>query len=105
MTITLERKKEFRQGGATKGETAMLKTTQLQDEMTAWRHDFHRRPELQFDLNSTSDLVVDLLASFGLEVHRGLGQTGVIASARVQAASRRADGYCFPRRRRPRHER
>ncbi len=78
MTITLERKKEFRQGGATKGETAMLKTTQLQDEMTAWRHDFHRRPELQFDLNSTSDLVVDLLASFGLEVHRGLGQTGVV---------------------------
>ena len=51
---------------------------QLIRDMTAWRHDFHRNPELGFDLSRTSARVADLLESFGLEVHRGVGQTGVV---------------------------
>lgn len=47
-------------------------------EMTGWRQDFHRRPELGFDLPHTSARVAELLEEFGLEVHRGVGQSGVV---------------------------
>lgn len=55
-----------------------LKTGPLHSEMQGWRRDFHAHPELEFDLERTSARVAELLQSFGLEVHRGLGQTGVI---------------------------
>lgn len=50
----------------------------LHDLMVGWRHDFHRHPELGFDEHRTSARVAELLESFGLEVHRGIGQTGVV---------------------------
>ncbi len=53
-------------------------TGPLVEQMTGWRRAFHRHPELEFDLPHTSARVADLLESFGLEVHRGLGQTGVV---------------------------
>jgi len=46
--------------------------------MIAWRHDFHRNPELGFDEYRTAARVADLLESFGLDVFRGVGQTGVV---------------------------
>jgi len=46
--------------------------------MTAWRHDFHQNPELGFNEHRTSRQVADLLVNFGLEVHTGIGQTGVV---------------------------
>lgn len=55
-----------------------MKTQALQDEMTGWRQAFHRQPELEFDLPRTSEAVANLLESFGLEVHRGVGQSGVV---------------------------
>lgn len=53
-------------------------TADLNDEMTAWRHDFHRHPELGFDEVRTSARVAALLESFGLQVHTGIGRTGVV---------------------------
>ena len=47
-------------------------------EMTGWRHDFHRHPELGFDEHRTAARVAELLRSFGLEVHEGVGGTGVV---------------------------
>lgn len=47
-------------------------------EMMGWRHDFHQHPELGFEEHRTSRRVADLLRSFGLEVHEGVGNTGVI---------------------------
>mmetsp|Transcript_54315 Transcript_54315/g.74208 ORF Transcript_54315/g.74208 Transcript_54315/m.74208 type:complete len:400 (-) Transcript_54315:503-1702(-) len=49
-------------------------------ELTAWRHDFHRHPELGFQEHRTSRLVSTRLASFGLEVSDGIGGTGVIGT-------------------------
>ncbi len=49
----------------------------LQDMMT-WRHDFHAHPELGFNEHRTAARVAALLESFGLEVHRGIGRTGVV---------------------------
>jgi amidohydrolase len=50
------------------------------DEMTAWRRDLHAHPELGFEEARTSELVAERLAAMGLEVHRGLGRTGVVAT-------------------------
>ncbi|MCW5649733.1 MAG: amidohydrolase [Ramlibacter sp.] len=47
-------------------------------EFTALRRDIHAHPELAFQENRTSDVVAERLASWGIEVHRGLGQTGVV---------------------------
>ena len=46
--------------------------------MQAWRRAIHRHPELGFDELRTAALVADLLESFGLQVHRNVGQTGVV---------------------------
>lgn len=56
----------------------LLPTVPLQTEMTAWRHDFHAHPELGFEETRTAQRVAELLASFGVEVHQGVGQTGVV---------------------------
>ena len=56
-----------------------------QAEMTAWRHDFHRHPELGFKEVRTSDIVAEKLASWGIEVHRGIAGTGVVGVLRGQS--------------------
>lgn len=55
-----------------------MKTETLKTAMTEWRHDFHQHPELGFDEHRTAEKIAGLLESFGLEVHRGIGQTGVV---------------------------
>ncbi len=57
----------------------MARTSAFQGDMQAWRHEFHQHPELEFDLGWTSARVAELLSGFGLEVHRGIGQSGVVA--------------------------
>ncbi|WP_184879587.1 M20 aminoacylase family protein, partial [Mesorhizobium sangaii] len=50
---------------------------------TAWRRDFHRYPELLFDVDRTAARVADLLRSFGCdEVATGIGRSGVVAVIR-----------------------
>ena len=50
--------------------------------MQAWRHDIHRHPELAFEEQRTADKVARLLTEFGLEVHTGIGNTGVVGVLR-----------------------
>ena len=50
----------------------------FQEQMTDWRQDIHAHPEIAFQENRTSDLVAEQLESFGIEVNRGLAQTGVV---------------------------
>ncbi len=70
------------------------------DDLTAWRRDIHAHPELGFEEIRTSDLVAQKLESFGLEVHRGLARTGIVASLRVgnspRAIGLRADMDALP---------
>lgn len=45
----------------------------LLDEITGWRHDFHRHPELQFNTNRPSRIVAEKLAGFGCdEMHTAI---------------------------------
>ncbi|MFC3320541.1 M20 aminoacylase family protein [Mesorhizobium cantuariense] len=54
---------------------------------TAWRRDFHRYPELLFDVDRTAARVADLLRSFGCdEVAPGIGRSGVVAVIRGGSA-------------------
>jgi amidohydrolase len=49
-------------------------------EIAQWRHDFHRHPELLFDVHRTAGKVAQLLREFGCdEVVTGIGRTGVVA--------------------------
>ena len=53
---------------------------ELLPEITAWRHDFHRHPELQFEVHRTAARVAELCRAFGCdEVVEGIGRTGVVA--------------------------
>jgi hippurate hydrolase len=49
------------------------------DELTAIRRDFHAHPEIGFEERRTSGIVADKLSQWGVEVHRGIGGTGVAA--------------------------
>jgi len=73
---------------------------QAHAEMTAWRQDIHANPELGFEEQRTSDLVADKLKSFGCEVHRGVGKTGVVGRLQVGNSTRsiglRADMDALP---------
>lgn len=51
-------------------------------EMTAWRRHLHCFPECGFDVQQTADFIADKLASWGIEVVRGIGQTGLVGILR-----------------------
>jgi hippurate hydrolase len=70
-------------------------------EATEWRRDFHRHPELLYELPRTSARVAELLRSFGCdEVVTGLGRTGVVGVIRGRGRGRtiglRADMDALP---------
>jgi len=73
---------------------------QFHDELTAWRRDIHAHPELGFDEHRTAEAVADKLQAFGLEVHRGIGKTGVVGRLRAGNSPRsvglRADMDALP---------
>ena len=48
------------------------------DELTAIRRDLHAHPEIGFEEVRTSGIVAEKLKQYGIEVHRGLGGTGVV---------------------------
>nr|WP_267973140.1 M20 aminoacylase family protein [Allorhizobium ampelinum] len=60
--------------------------------MTAIRHDIHQHPEIGFEEVRTSGIVAEKLASWGIEVHRGYGKTGVVGRLRGKHAGNRSIG-------------
>ena len=56
--------------------------SEILPEMKEWRHHIHANPETAFEEQATATLVAETLASFGLEVHRGLAKTGVVGVLR-----------------------
>ena len=59
------------------------------DELTALRRDLHAHPELGFEEVRTSGIVAQHLEKFGIEVHRGLGKTGVVGVLHGRPGKRR----------------
>jgi hippurate hydrolase len=48
------------------------------DELTAIRRDLHAHPEIGFEETRTAGIVAGKLRSWGIEVHTGIGRTGVV---------------------------
>ncbi|MGU3780587.1 amidohydrolase [Burkholderia metallica] len=56
----------------------------LAPDMRAWRHTIHSKPEVAFQERGTAEFVASLLRAFGIDVHTGIGQTGVVGVIRGQ---------------------
>jgi hippurate hydrolase len=69
-------------------------------EFIQLRRDIHRHPELAFEEHRTSDLVAAKLQSWGYQVHRDLGGTGVVGTLQRGSSERklgiRADMDALP---------
>ena len=56
---------------------------EIHDEVTAWRRDLHRHPELGFDTHRTAGIVAEKLRAFGCDaIEEGVAQAGVVAVIR-----------------------
>jgi len=55
----------------------------LVEQMTEWRRYLHAHPETAFEEENTAAFVADILTNMGLEVHKGIGKTGVVALLKV----------------------
>lgn len=69
-------------------------------EFIQLRRDIHRHPELAFEEHRTAELVASKLESWGYQVHRGLGGTGVVGTLKRGTSTRslglRADMDALP---------
>ena len=69
-------------------------------ELTAIRHDIHAHPELGLEEHRTAELVAKKLTELGIEVHAGVGGTGVVGVLRAgdgtQKIGLRADMDALP---------
>ncbi|WP_341316997.1 M20 aminoacylase family protein [Paraburkholderia sp. IMGN_8] len=55
----------------------------LQSQLKSWRQHLHQNPETGFEEVATSDYVASALKALGLDVHRGIGRTGLVANLTV----------------------
>lgn len=71
-----------------------------QEELAAIRQDLHAHPELGMEEFRTSEIVASYLENLGIEVHRGVGKTGVVGVLKSGDGSRsiglRADMDALP---------
>jgi len=69
-------------------------------ELTAFRRDIHAHPELGFAESRTAQRVAEALEAYGIEVHRGVGKTGVVGVLKAGHSNRsiglRADMDALP---------
>jgi len=56
----------------------------FQQELTLLRRDLHAHPELGFEELRTSSRVAGMLEALGIEVHRGIGKTGLVGVLKGQ---------------------
>ena len=80
--------------------TTAAEIADLIEPLVDFRRDLHANPELGFAEHRTSDRIAAALAALGLEVHRGIGGTGLVGVLRVGSADRaiglRADMDALP---------
>ncbi len=70
----------------------LIQTSDVDDliaPLVAFRRDLHAHPELGFAETRTAALVVEALRLLGLEVHIGVGGTGVVGILRAGSSDRR----------------
>ncbi|MGK3187410.1 M20 aminoacylase family protein [Enterobacter soli] len=55
---------------------------QLKQQLIAWRHHLHANPESAFEEVKTAQFIAEKLEAMGIEVHRNIGQTGLVGVLR-----------------------
>ncbi len=65
------------------------KVKPLYNEIKEYRRYLHQHPETAFEEFGTSDFIAKKLEEFGLEIHRGLGKTGVVATLKVGTSDKK----------------
>jgi amidohydrolase len=63
-------------------QPALDRARRYQDELSIIRRDIHAHPELGMEEYRTANLVAEKLTEWGIEVHRGVGKTGVVGVLR-----------------------
>lgn len=80
--------------------TGVADLERSRDELIAWRHAIHERPEIAFKEVATARMVADKLAAWGYAVTEGVGTTGVVGTLKSGAGARsigiRADMDALP---------
>jgi hippurate hydrolase len=66
----------------------MIEIDDLIPHLVTFRRDIHAHPELGFEERRTAGAIADQLRAIGLEVHEGIGGTGVVGVLRNGAADR-----------------
>jgi len=69
--------------------SAIDRIAEFHDELTAFRRDIHAHPELGFAESRTAERVAQALESYGIEVHRGIGRTGLVGVLKAGNSPRR----------------
>ena len=68
--------------------------------LVSFRRDIHANPELAYEEHRTAKKIAEALSELGLEVHTGIGRTGLVASMKVGNSDRtiglRADMDALP---------
>src|SRR3712207_7235156 len=72
--------------------TTIDRIRSYQDELVAIRRDLHAHPEIGFEEERTAAIVAERLAAWGVEVHRGIGKTGVVGLLRGKGQGERRIG-------------
>jgi carboxypeptidase Ss1 len=82
------------------GMDFLVEATRIEPELIKTRRAVHQRPELAYHEEATAKLVADRLESFGIDVKRGVGGTGVLGTLRGSKKGRvvalRADMDALP---------
>lgn len=55
----------------------------FEKQLIEWRHYLHSRPESAFEEKNTSEFLAKVLTDMGLEVHKNIGGTGIVANLTV----------------------
>ena len=58
------------------------------EQMQTWRRHLHQHPETEFSVFDTAAFVIQKLIEFGLVVHEGVGQIGIVAELRKGTSSK-----------------
>jgi amidohydrolase len=69
--------------------SAIDRIAEFHTELTAFRRDIHAHPELGFAESRTAERVAQELERYGIEVHRGIGKTGLVGVLKAGSSGRR----------------
>lgn len=60
-----------------------MSSENFEKQLIEWRHYLHSYPETAFEEKNTSDFLAKILTEMGLDVHKNIGGTGIVANLTV----------------------